>query len=74
MKKRGDEQKTWKRIGEHRHMRTGGKRRAGKSERVQLPTGNGKQTKRGERGKEIREQVGKEERERMKEKRGEGAE
>lgn len=32
-------------------MRTRGKRRAGKSERVQLPTGNGKQTKRGKRGK-----------------------
>lgn len=47
---RGDEQKTRKRIGEHRHMRRG-KRRAGKSERVQLPTGNGKQTKWGKRGK-----------------------
>lgn len=47
-----------------------GKQRAGKSERVQLPTGNGKQTKWGKRGKEIREQVGKEERERVKEKRG----
>lgn len=48
---RGDEQKTRKRIGEHRYMRTREKRRAGKSERVQLPTGNGKQTKRGKRGK-----------------------
>lgn len=48
---RGGEQKTRKRIGEHQHMRTRGKRRAGKSERVQLPTGNGKQTKWGKRGK-----------------------
>ena len=49
---RRDEQKTRKRIGEHWHTRTRGKRRAGKSERVLLPTGNGKQTKRGKRGKE----------------------
>ncbi|KYM81288.1 hypothetical protein ALC53_08359 [Atta colombica] len=50
-KERRDEQKTRKRIEEHWHTRTRGKRRAGKSERVQLPTGNGKQTKRGKRGK-----------------------
>lgn len=43
--------KTRKRIEEQWHMRTGGKRRLGKSERVQLPTGNGKQTKREKRGK-----------------------
>lgn len=50
-RKRRDEQKTRKRIGEYRYIRTRGKRRAGKSERVQLPTGNGKQTKWGKRGK-----------------------
>lgn len=49
-KKRRGEQKTRKRIGEQRHTRTRRKRRAGKSERVQLPTGNGKQTKRKKRG------------------------